>query len=119
MTSSINSDPDIATALPPLHVRFWYSLRFGVVRRLLTIWAVTIVLAFAVIYVLHTYFLQPEEPVIALWSTPFFAILVIALLCEYMDSTLGMGYGTTLTPLLLVLPLGLDPLAVIPAILIS
>ena len=30
-------------------------------------------------------------------------IVVIAFIAEYIDSTLGMGYGTTLTPLLLII----------------
>jgi len=37
--------------------------------------------------------------------------------CEYIDSTLGMGYGTTLTPILLLM--GYDPLEVVPVVLIS
>lgn len=41
----------------------------------------------------------------------------IAFICEFIDSSLGMGYGTTLTPLLLVL--GFNPLSVVPAILAS
>jgi uncharacterized protein len=45
------------------------------------------------------------------------AILIIAFFAEYVDATLGMGYGTTLTPLLLLL--GFDPLQVVPAILLS
>jgi uncharacterized membrane protein YfcA len=44
-------------------------------------------------------------------------IIAVAFLCEYMDSTLGMGYGTTLTPVLLLL--GFNPMQVIPAILLS
>jgi len=32
----------------------------------------------------------------------------IAFLCEYTDSTLGMGYGTTMTPILLLM--GFEPL---------
>ena len=44
-------------------------------------------------------------------------ILVISFLCEYMDATLGMGYGTTLTPLLLLI--GFAPGVVVPAILVS
>ena len=28
------------------------------------------------------------------------ALVMLAFFCEYMDSTLGMGYGTTLTPVL-------------------
>ncbi len=44
-------------------------------------------------------------------------VFLAALTCEYMDSTLGMGYGTTLTPLLLVT--GFEPLQIVPAILLS
>lgn len=44
-------------------------------------------------------------------------ILVIAFFAEYIDSTLGMGYGTTLTPILLLM--GYSPLQVVPAILLS
>ena len=44
-------------------------------------------------------------------------IILLAFLCEYIDSSLGMGYGTTLTPLLLIM--GYDPLQVVPAILLS
>jgi hypothetical protein len=42
---------------------------------------------------------------------------LIALVCEYIDSSIGMGYGTTLTPLLLLL--GFQPLQVVPAVLFS
>ena len=45
------------------------------------------------------------------------AIFLAALACEYMDSSLGMGYGTTLTPLLLLS--GFEPLQIVPAVLIS
>jgi len=44
-------------------------------------------------------------------------IVVIAFICEYIDSTLGMGYGTILTPVLLMM--GYSPLQVVPAILLS
>lgn len=44
-------------------------------------------------------------------------IVVMAFLCEYIDSSLGMGYGTTLTPLLLMM--GYNPLQIVPAILLS
>lgn len=44
-------------------------------------------------------------------------IIILAFLCEYIDSSLGMGYGTTLAPLLLIL--GYNPLQVVPAILFS
>ncbi|MDD4201959.1 MAG: sulfite exporter TauE/SafE family protein [Candidatus Omnitrophica bacterium] len=45
------------------------------------------------------------------------AMGVLAFFCEYMDSTLGMGYGTTLTPILLIM--GYEPLQVVPVVLIS
>ncbi|HRW78618.1 MAG TPA: TSUP family transporter, partial [Candidatus Sabulitectum sp.] len=41
----------------------------------------------------------------------------MAFLCELVDSTLGMGYGTTLTPVLLLM--GYEPTAIVPAILLS
>ncbi len=44
-------------------------------------------------------------------------IAACSLVSEYVDSALGMGYGTTLTPILLLL--GLDPLHVVPAVLAS
>lgn len=44
-------------------------------------------------------------------------ILVLAFACELVDSTLGMGYGTTLTPILLAL--GYEPLQIVPAVLCS
>jgi len=45
------------------------------------------------------------------------AVFAAALLCEYIDSSLGMGYGTTLTPLLLIA--GFSPLQIVPAVLFS
>ncbi|MDM8005303.1 MAG: sulfite exporter TauE/SafE family protein [Phycisphaerae bacterium] len=45
------------------------------------------------------------------------AVFLAALICEYIDSSLGMGYGTTLTPMLLMF--GFDPRAVVPCVLIS
>ena len=44
-------------------------------------------------------------------------IFLAALGCEYLDSSLGMGYGTTLTPLLLLA--GYAPLQIVPAVLLS
>ncbi len=44
-------------------------------------------------------------------------IIVLAFICEYIDSSLGMGYGTTLTPLLLIM--GYHPLQIVPAVLLS
>ena len=44
-------------------------------------------------------------------------IVPLAFVCEFVDSSLGMGYGTALTPLLLLL--GFAPLEVVPAVLLS
>ena len=41
----------------------------------------------------------------------------LAFLCEFVDSTLGMGYGTSLTPILLLM--GFEPLQIVPAVLFS
>lgn len=45
------------------------------------------------------------------------SVVLAAFICEYADSTLGMGYGTTLTPLLLLM--GFSPLQIVPIILLS
>ncbi|MBI5330116.1 MAG: sulfite exporter TauE/SafE family protein [Betaproteobacteria bacterium] len=45
------------------------------------------------------------------------AVFLAALACEYVDSSMGMGYGTTLTPLLLLA--GFAPLQIVPAVLLS
>jgi uncharacterized membrane protein YfcA len=47
----------------------------------------------------------------------FVAVAVISLACEFMDASLGMGYGTTLTPVLLII--GFAPLEVVPAVLLG
>jgi len=44
-------------------------------------------------------------------------VFLAAIVCEYIDSALGMGYGTTLTPLLLLA--GFEPQQVVPCILLS
>ncbi len=44
-------------------------------------------------------------------------IVLAAWLCEYFDSALGMGYGTTLTPLLMIL--GFPAIVIVPCILVS
>ncbi len=44
-------------------------------------------------------------------------VMIIAFLCEFMDSSLGMGYGTTLTPVLLLM--GYEAAFIVPAVLMS
>lgn len=47
----------------------------------------------------------------------FVAIVAVTFLCGYMDVSLGMGYGSTLTPLLLIA--GFLPLHVVPSVLLG
>ena len=44
-------------------------------------------------------------------------LIVLAFFCELIDSSLGMGYGTTLTPILLIA--GFNPLEIVPCVLLS
>ena len=44
-------------------------------------------------------------------------VVLLAFVCELVDSSLGMGYGTTLTPILLAL--GYEPIVIVPAVLLS
>ena len=47
----------------------------------------------------------------------FVAIIGLTFACEYMNVSLGMGYGSTLTPILLVA--GFSPLQAVPAVLLG
>ena len=47
----------------------------------------------------------------------FLLLFVLAFVCEFIDSSLGMGYGTILSPVLIIM--GFDPLVAIPALLLS
>ena len=47
----------------------------------------------------------------------FLILIILAFFCELIDSTLGMGYGTTLTPVLMLF--GFGPLAIVPCVLLS
>ena len=87
--------------------------------RRLRIWALTVMVVLAL---LAFNAVMPH----GLWvgadmaqALPRAAILVFlgALACEYLDSSLGMGYGTTLTPLLLLA--GFAPIDIVPAVLLS
>ncbi len=52
---------------------------------------------------------------LAVWQAV--GIILCAFVCEYVDSTLGMGYGTTLTPLFLLM--GFSPMQIVPVVLLS
>lgn len=81
--------------------------------------------ALAVLSVVGLFVLQAAFP--GWWPLPsigsqlttvtLLIVFFTALVCEYIDSALGMGYGTTLTPLLLLA--GFEPLQIVPAVLFS
>lgn len=50
-------------------------------------------------------------------SITLLGVVIMSFFAEYMDATLGMGYGTTLTPILLLM--SFSPLQVVPAILLA
>jgi len=50
-------------------------------------------------------------------SIEMIPIVILAFVCELVDSSLGMGYGTTLTPIMLTL--GFEPIEIVPAVLCS
>ena len=88
-------------------------------RRRLRLWGL---LVGSILVLLAVHGLRPEALPLSgvLPAEPGFTLLALftaALLCEYMDSSLGMGYGTTLTPLLLLA--GYTPLQIVPAVLFS
>ena len=88
-------------------------------RRRLRLWAL---LLGGVVTLLVIHALRPEAlPLPAFLDAQpgpaLLAVFAAALLCEYIDSSLGMGYGTTLTPLLLLA--GYGPLQIVPAVLFS
>jgi len=47
----------------------------------------------------------------------YLPVVILAFLLEVVDASIGMGYGTILTPVLLMI--GFDPLQVVPAVLVS
>ena len=88
-------------------------------RRRIRIWCATVAV---IVGLLVVEIAIPEIRTLTRFSgeTSAMVLLVVfcaALLCEFIDSTLGMGYGTTLTPLLLIS--GFSPLQVVPCILLS
>jgi len=70
-------------------------------------WLVVVFLAFVVVAVAR------GEPLTA----GDLGLILLCFFCEFLDSSLGMGYGTTLTPVLLAV--GFTPLQLVPSILFS
>jgi len=49
--------------------------------------------------------------------TIFWSVVLLAMFFEFMDASAGMGFGTAITPILLVL--GFSPLQIVPAVMIQ
>jgi len=52
----------------------------------------------------------------SVWAV-FWWVVIIAIVLEFLDAAAGMGYGTAITPLLLLL--GFDPIQIVPAVMIQ
>jgi len=59
--------------------------------------------------------LYARNQTVPIWQVLGLAVLAFA--CEFVDSSLGMGYGTTLTPILLLMGYGLK--TIVPVVLLS
>jgi len=79
--------------------------------------SVLLVLALLTAHAIAPHGIWEAESPQQLAATSMLLVFLAALLCEYLDSSLGMGYGTTLTPILLLA--GFAPLQIVPAILLS
>ena len=93
--------------------------RYSRRSRRIRLWGALVLL---IVLALGVQAVWPEWNLLPKIGTPLGAgtVLLIfwaALFCEYIDSSLGMGYGTTLTPVLLLA--GFEPLQVVPAVLLS
>lgn len=81
------------------------------------VWTGSIILAAAILAVLSFLKGFSLSEYFTSYYSLFIVLMCLAFFAEYIDSSLGMGYGTTLTPLLIIL--GFSPLQVVPAILFS
>jgi uncharacterized membrane protein YfcA len=93
--------------------------RLSARSRRVRIWAVAVLL---IVVVLGVQALWPAWSFLpdlgaSMGAGAVLLLIFTAMMCEYIDSTLGMGYGTTLTPLLLLA--GFEPLQIVPAVLMS
>ena len=94
------------------HIYTWH-------RRRVVLWLL-LVGSIAIVFLLHA--ARPDWPLVPHFlggesGVTLLSVFLVALLCEYIDSSLGMGYGTTLSPLLLIA--GYAPLQIVPAVLFS
>lgn len=88
-------------------------------QRRIRIWAVSVLSITAVLIAQVVWPGRAISPISfgELGPSLVLAAFLAALFCEFIDSALGMGYGTTLTPVLLLV--GFEPLQIVPAVLLS
>jgi len=86
-------------------------------RLLVFFWSLC--LAGAAVGLIYLTFTRETHMLNALSDTVLVGVVlfIMAFVAEYVDSSLGMGYGTSLTPVLLIL--GFSPLQIVPAVLFS
>lgn len=94
-------------------------LKSGLTSKRIRIWALSVIITFVILGLqqlfpfFKKFLIYPSD----LSAQISVIIFLMALICEYIDSSLGMGYGTTLTPLLLMI--GFSPLQIVPCVLLS
>jgi uncharacterized membrane protein YfcA len=100
-------------------IRNTFMLLYSDSPRRLHMWGgiVTVVVALLVLNALMPQGLWANGDLAHVLPRAAILVFLVALGCEYLDSCLGMGYGTTLTPILLLA--GFAPLDIVPAILLS
>jgi len=87
-------------------------------RRILrALWVGSILVIAAMLFIATFYRELLFDINLSAGTVVFFSLAAMAFFAEYVDASLGMGYGTTLTPVLLLL--GYEPLEIVPALLFS
>ena len=84
--------------------------------RIIVYTVIAVISAIVIQYILPGRKILPEF-IKGIGSLNLLAIFLASLLCKYLDSGLGMGYGTALTPLLILS--GFEPLKIVPCVLLS
>jgi uncharacterized membrane protein YfcA len=100
---------------PPLHIRFWLSLKMGVVGKLLPVWFVSLILTMVTIWAIEALLPPPITTPCGWGPWRFLIIAAISFVSMYLNTALGMGYGVTIIPILLLL--GFRSVKIIPAVL--
>src|SRR6478736_6525585 len=88
------------------------------IRKQTALKAIICVLVGSAIFFMFTHMVEKSENTpIDLFGPTFIMIALLSFVFEFLDSSTGMGFGTSLSPILLLL--GFDPLTVVPVLLVS